>query len=615
MSNQVLPLGYANTFGDWVVTTNKILAETNDIGANNYIKDSGTFTINSSGTGLIVKNDAIVQGVFTVAGAGSSATIQNDLTVGRQLYLSNTGNSLLANGTANILGNLLVGGMIMPTYGNGSNGISFLGGTTGDSANIKYYATSGDARVLYIQVTNDTNDDIYLDASGRVVIPNGRDATSTSTGALVVTGGMGVGGDIYVGGTMKVQSTAEIQLGGFVNVSNSMLVTGNVDIGKRLTVGGPAFFSNTDQSTNATTGAIVTAGGIGVAKNISVDGTIQANSGSSYGISFKPNPGGGSGDTATIKYFPVTGEQTVLEIAVNNDADDAINLSSTGPVNVTNAVDSTTTSSGALRVAGGVGIAKNLNVGGDFTMSGITNYFIEYGAGVKSPSPAGIKNNCIHGFNAYSSTDFPGNYYTGWTVKGATVGAQLAVNWDVSELGYNTKMFVRANDDTNDTTEWSTWERVLTANVADVTVNVGYVNVKGTTDASSSTTGSLIVSGGTGIAKKLYVGSSITATGDITAFSDARLKKNVKIIENALEKVQDLNGYTFERTDMDVGRQTGVIAQEVMRVLPEAVSVTDEGKYTVAYGNMVGLLIESIKELNSQVTTLKAELEKLKNPS
>jgi hypothetical protein len=71
-----------------------------------------------------------------------------------------------------------------------------------------------------------------------------------------------------------------------------------------------------------------------------------------------------------------------------------------------------------------------------------------------------------------------------------------AVNWDVSELGYNTKMYVRANDDTNDTAEWSSWERVLTANIPDVTVNVGYVNVKGTTDASSSTTGSLIVDGG-----------------------------------------------------------------------------------------------------------------------
>ena len=599
MSNQIVPLGYANTFGDWVVTTNKILAETNDIGANNYTKDSGTFIINSSGTGLLVKNDAIVQGAFTVAGVGSSASVQNDLTVGRQLYLSNTQTSLLANGTANILGNLLVGGMIMPTYGNGSNGISFLGGTTGDSANIKYYPTSGDSRRLHVQVTNDNNDDIYLDASGTVVIPNGRDSTSVGTGALVVTGGVGIGGDIFIGGTLRFNSDAETQLGGFLNVSNSMSVTANVTIGKNLNVGGQAFFSNTDQSTTATTGAIITAGGIGVAKNITVDGTIQANSGSSYGIAFKPNPGGGSDDTATIKYFVVSGEKTTLELAVNNDADDSINLTSSGPVNVTN----------NLNVGG------NLNVVGDFTMSGITNYFIEYGSGVKSPSPAGIKNNCIHGFNAYGSTDFPGNYYTGWTVKGATVGAQLAVNWDVSELGYNTKMYVRANDDTNDTAEWSSWERVLTANVADVTVNVGYVNVKGTTDASSSTTGSLIVDGGAGIAKKLYVGSSITATGDITAFSDARLKKNVKIIENALEKVQDLNGYTYERTDIDVGRQTGVIAQEVMHVLPEAVSMTDDGKYTVAYGNMVGLLIESIKDLNSQVTSLKEEIEKLKNPS
>ena len=76
-----------------------------------------------------------------------------------------------------------------------------------------------------------------------------------------------------------------------------------------------------------------------------------------------------------------------------------------------------------------------------------------------------------------------------------------------------------------------------------------------------------------------------------------------------------MNGYTYDRTDIDTGRQTGVIAQEVMNVLPEAVSVTADGKYTVAYGNMVGLLIESIKDLNSQLSKLKEEIEKLKNPS
>jgi hypothetical protein len=109
-----------------------------------------------------------------------------------------------------------------------------------------------------------------------------------------------------------------------------------------------------------------------------------------------------------------------------------------------------------------------------------------------------------------------------------------------------------------------------------------------------------------------YNGTDLTCTGNITAYSDARIKKNIKVIEHALEKVQALNGYTFERIDIDVGRQTGVIAQEVMTVLPEAVSVTHDGTYTVAYGNMIGLLIESIKDLNSQVDYLKSELTKLK---
>lgn len=622
MSNQVVPLGYANTFGDWVVTTNKILAETNDIGANNYIKDSGTFTINSSGTGLLVKNDAIVQGAFTVAGTGSSASVQNDLTVQRQLYLSNTGTSLLANGTANILGNLLVGGMIMPTYGSGSNGISFLGGTTGDSANIKYYATSGDARKLHIQVTNDTNDDIYLDASGTVVIPNGRDSTSIGTGALVVTGGMGIGGDIYIGGTMKVQSTAEIQLGGKVNVSNSMLVSANVDIGQRLTVGGQGFFSNTDQSTTANTGAIVTSGGVGVAKNITVDGIIQANSGSSYGIAFKSNPGGGSGDTATIKYFVVSGEQTVLELAVNNDADDAINLSSSGPVNVTSATDASAVTNGALRVAGGASVSKKLYVGGVLNAKDTTEATSASAGAVIIDGGVGVaKNVYAHGniltdgfLNAganatiFSVTD-SSSISTGALVVGGGVGIgkKLYVGSDAAITGDITAATLSANKPV-----FTDANKKLTSS-GTVPTNQG-----GTGLSSFTSTGVVYASSSSALTTGsglTYNGTDLTCGGNVTAYSDARLKKNVKIIENALEKVQDLNGYTFERTDVDVGRQTGVIAQEVMHVLPEAVSITDDGKYTVAYGNMVGLLIESIKELNSQVTSLKEEIEKLKNPS
>ena len=104
--------------------------------------------------------------------------------------------------------------------------------------------------------------------------------------------------------------------------------------------------------------------------------------------------------------------------------------------------------------------------------------------------------------------------------------------------------------------------------------------------------------------------SGLTCDGNITAYSDVRIKTNITKIGDALNKVGQLNGYTFDRTDTETARQTGVIAQEVLKVLPEAVTeLNDENKtLTVAYGNMMGLMIEAIKELREQVEELKAKL-------
>ena len=99
-----------------------------------------------------------------------------------------------------------------------------------------------------------------------------------------------------------------------------------------------------------------------------------------------------------------------------------------------------------------------------------------------------------------------------------------------------------------------------------------------------------------------------TATGNVTAYSDERLKDNILVIDGALEKVSQLRGVTFDRTDAEEPlRQTGVIAQEVEKVLPEAVITAEDEMQTksVAYGNMVGLLIEAIKELKTEVDDLK----------
>jgi hypothetical protein len=96
---------------------------------------------------------------------------------------------------------------------------------------------------------------------------------------------------------------------------------------------------------------------------------------------------------------------------------------------------------------------------------------------------------------------------------------------------------------------------------------------------------------------------SFETTLPVITSSDVRLKKDVQPISDALEKVKQLTGYTFNRLSMpETSRETGLIAQEVQRVLPEAVvqSSTD-GMLGVTYGNLVGLLVEAIKELAKKV--------------
>lgn len=100
-------------------------------------------------------------------------------------------------------------------------------------------------------------------------------------------------------------------------------------------------------------------------------------------------------------------------------------------------------------------------------------------------------------------------------------------------------------------------------------------------------------------------GGNVTASGNVTGSSDIRLKTDLTKIEGALGKVCSLNGYTYTRRDTGE-RQTGVVAQEVQKVLPEAV-VDNGGTLSAAYGNMVGLLIEAIKELKAEVDQLKGK--------
>jgi len=140
----------------------------------------------------------------------------------------------------------------------------------------------------------------------------------------------------------------------------------------------------------------------------------------------------------------------------------------------------------------------------------------------------------------------------------------------------------------------------------------------------------LEIKGNTGISGSTYVGGAIVCVGDITAnLSDARLKENVKLIENPLQKISEINGvyYTFTDEAIEMNgllsrdEQVGLLAQEVQKVLPHIVkpapfdiehdqygnhtSKSGKNYLTIQYEKIVPLLVEAIKELKKEIEELK----------
>ena len=92
---------------------------------------------------------------------------------------------------------------------------------------------------------------------------------------------------------------------------------------------------------------------------------------------------------------------------------------------------------------------------------------------------------------------------------------------------------------------------------------------------------------------------NFTASGNITAYSDRRLKSDIETIPDALSKVAKMRGVNFTMKDTGA-RSTGVIAQDLQSVIPEAVHTNDDGYLSVAYGNLVGVQLRPSKTLRKK---------------
>jgi hypothetical protein len=237
-------------------------------------------------------------------------------------------------------------------------------------------------------------------------------------------------------------------------------------------------------------------------------------------------------------------------------------------IRVNGTTASTSTSTGALVVSGGVGVGGGLNVSGATILSSTLG---------------------VIGATSITNTTESTSTSTGALVVSGGVG--VGGNLSVPSINGFTVEGISGNRFTN-------IPAIASNGVMEIGRYIDFHSTAGdTTDFTyridNTSNGNLSFSG------------NLSVSGTVTANSDIKLKENVITIENALDKVLSLRGVEYDRKDSGE-HQIGVIAQEVEKIIPEVV-YGDEIK-SVAYGNLVGLLIEAIKEQQKEIGELKKKL-------
>jgi hypothetical protein len=215
---------------------------------------------------------------------------------------------------------------------------------------------------------------------------------------------------------------------------------------------------------------------------------------------------------------------------------------------------------------------------------------------------SGLDADTLDGVQGSGYMGLTGSYWNAnnWISFNSSHGLYWPNNYSYHVYLYNQYLYIRNNNTSNG---------IIVATNNGTTRGYFYAD-------SSNQIGLLNNAGSWGF--KMDSSGNCTATGNVTAYSDARIKENVRTVDNALEKVKSMRGVYFDRKDTGKA-SVGVIAQEIEEILPEVVETTDtrtkenpdalEDLKTVSYGNIVGVLIEAIKDQQKQIDELKAKLE------
>ena len=404
----------------------------------------------------------------------------------------------------------------------------------------------------------------------------------------------------------------KLDVNGDINLTGSLLQNGLSFTGSRFTVGtGSSIYrleGNVGIGTSVTPQKLTVLGNVsagqfistvtsGTAPLIVLSDTQVTNLNASF-LRGKTPPTGdivGTVDTQTLT------NKTLTSPTINTAIIGSVGITFNGTSGTT-ILKASATASGTLTLPAATDtlVGKNTTdtltnksiAAGSNTITGLANTNLSGSAGI---SNANLANSTISGvalglnLNALTFTDY--------LTSGGTYNGSTARTVSVAGTSVNTGNTLVARDASGDFTAG-------TITLSGLTLS-GALVISNATQSIDKDTGCLILGGGIGVEENANIGGNITASGTITANSDEKLKENVITIENALEKVLSLRGVEYDRIDSG-DHQIGVIAQEVEKVVP-AVVYGDEIK-SVAYANLVGLLIEAIKEQHKEIEELKKKL-------
>jgi hypothetical protein len=451
----------------------------------------------------------------------------------------------------------------------GSYGVT-ISSNAGDNTPIRFYKNGNDAVVLndtpggkiIFKVKGSTGGDLatamYMEKS-LVKINVTTEAVNSTTGALVVAGGVAIGGNLYLGKRLYVNSitltTGTLTLANTAistsTTTGALIVAGGVGIGGRLNIGNTATIYSTAESISTTTGAAIVVGGVGIGGNLNVGRRIALDN-NFYLTQVNTNPVLAFNPNSYISFDRVGTQLNFVIDAVGSMA------LAKNYVLVSGTATSISTTTGALIVAGGVGIGGNLNVGRAARILSTANSISTTTGALQVSGGVGIGGNLNVGStssvfaNSYigenTSTTYIGGYdkwlvldgipkettagIAGIELRGGSVsgnGIQSRINF-VARTTNGTDVNSGRIEFTNSANKTNTGiMKIYTAGFTSGLVEAlriddsQIVSVQSNEISNSTNTGALQVAGGVGIGGNLYIGGSLYVNGVLTSGSGTSL--------------------------------------------------------------------------------------------